>query len=136
MLARYKNLPIYLLLITTLGPAGLEKILGGHVPDWFLKQFTGSLLDLFPGSLTVSFYLIAALEISSTIALAVSLIKGEFLPRKEKPILLAGLILSEVTFLSLAFGQRITHQFDGAFQLCAYAMLTFLAGSVILKKEA
>jgi hypothetical protein len=136
MLAKFRNLPVYLALISTLLPASLEKFLGGRTPDWFIKQFTGSLMDVFPGSLTLSFYLIACLEAASAITLIVSLAKGEFLPAKKKPVLLVALILCEVTFVSLSFGQRITHQFDGAFQLFAYAILTFLAGAMILKKES
>lgn len=133
MLAKFRNLPVILLLISTLGPAALEKFLGGGVPEWFLKQFAGSLLDLFPGALAISFYLIALLEGASAIALLIALARKEFLPENKKPALLAGLLLSQITFLSLAFGQRITHQFDGAFQLFAYAALTFLASAVITK---
>lgn len=136
MLKKYKNIPLYLLLITTFAPASIEKFAGGGTPEWFLKQFSGSLLDVFPGSLPISFYLIALMEAVSAILLLLSLAKQEFFPERDKPILEMGLLLSQITFVSLAFGQRITHQFDGAFFLFAYAAFTFLTGNLALKKDS
>lgn len=135
MSAKLRLLPLYLLLITTLGQAGLEKLIGGAVPEWFLKQFTGSLLDVFPGALAASFYLIALLELASALILILSLLKREHLPGRNKSLLNAGLLLSQLTFVSLAFGQRITHQFEGAFMLFAYATLTFLAAQLVLREK-
>ncbi len=117
-----KTIPFYLVLIMTFGLAGAEKMLAGQAPDWFLKQFTGSLLDLFPGALTLSFFLIAMLEIGTALLLVVGLLK------RQKPFLFYGVLLAQITFLTLGFGQRLTHQYEAAGSLFFFAVLTFIAG--------
>ena len=132
-----KTLPFYLLLVMTFGLAGLDKLRDGKIPDWFLVQFKGSILDAFPGSLETSFVIIALLEISTALILIGGLLKKEFLLKtsKEKQWLQRGLVLSQMTFVILGFGQRLTHKFDAAGSLFSYAALTYIAGQLALKDE-
>ncbi len=124
-----KTFPFYLVLIMTFGLAGTEKILGGQAPDWFIKQFSGSLLDIFPGALSLSFFLIAGLEIGTALLLMVGLLK------RQKSFLFYGVLLAQITFLILGFGQRLTHQYEAAGSLFFYAVLTFIAGQHALAAE-
>lgn len=132
-----KTIPFYLLLVMTFGLAGLDKIIGGKIPSWFLEQFRGSLLDLFPGSIEISFVVIALLEIVTAAVLIVGLLKKEFLLKvaNDKLLLKYGVILAQITFIALGFGQRLTHKFDAAGALFFYAALTFIAGQMALKAE-
>lgn len=132
-----KTVPFYLLLIMTFGLAGLEKIIGGKIPIWFLEQFKGTILDAFPGALEISFVMIAFLEILTALFLVVGLIKKEFLLKTahDKRFLQYGVFLSQVTFIVLGFGQRLTHQYDVAGSLFFFAALTFIAGQMSLKAE-
>ena len=124
-----KTLPFYLLLIMTFGVAGLEKLFAFTVPTWFLSQFQGSLLDLFPGALVASFVLIAGLELATFSLLTVGLI------RKSPQQLGYGIILAQITFIALGFGQRLTHKHDSAGALFFFAALTFLAGHFALAED-
>lgn len=132
-----KTLPFYALLIMTFGLAGLDKVIGAKVPSWFLEQFKGSLLDVFPGTLEVSFVLITLLELATAIVLIIGLAKREFLARlgSDKRFLQLGIILAQVSFIALGFGQRLTHKFDSAGALFFYAALTYIAGHIALKAE-
>ncbi|GEM_PF-2987530 len=132
-----KSIPFYMLLIVTFGLAGLDKILGANVPTWFLDQFKGTPLDLFPGMLEISFALIAILELATAVIIIVGLVKQKFSTQlaNDKRFLQAGIILAQVTFIALGFGQRLTHKFDAAGALFFYAALTFIAGHIALKEE-
>lgn len=107
-----------LILLFTFGEAALSKLIGAKVPDWFLAQFAGSLLDLGGPSLAASFWMIALLETLTSAALIASLVKSKY---EEHALLLA-----QFTFFALMIGQRLTHKYDAAFQLFAYSFLVFL----------
>lgn len=132
-----KTVPFYLLLIMTFGTAGLDKILGGEIPNWFIEQFRGTILDVFPGALEISFILITILEILTVLVLLVGLFKKTFLKKvgNYKCFLNYGVILAQITFIVLGFGQRLTHKFDVAGSLFCFAVLTFIAGQTALKSE-
>lgn len=59
-----------------------------------------------------------------------SVLAGEFLPTRRKPILLSGLGLSMFTFAIIAWGENITSQFSTVAELFQYltgtAMLILL----------
>lgn len=98
----------------------------GTMPEPLKKQFSGSLLDSVPG-LDAAWVLLGLLEAVAFIAIAASVLSGEFLPRRRKPILLAGLGLSMFTFAVMGFGQNMTAQFDSVAEL-----FTYFAGTVIV----
>jgi hypothetical protein len=130
-----KALPFYLLLIITFATASLEKLRSPAAPNWFLEQFKNTVLDLFPGALTLAFFSIAALELVTFLLILAGLLRKEFLKSETKPLLSAGLILAQVTFLVLGFGQRLTHQFDQAGFLFFYTVLTYIGGHIALKEK-
>lgn len=125
------------MLILTFGLAGVEKLLDGQIPNWFLSQFNGTILDAFPGALEISFVLITLLEIVTATLLIIGLARKEFLLKfsSSKRFLCLGIILAQITFIVLGFGQRLTHKFDAAGSLFFYATLTFIAGQMALKAE-
>lgn len=133
-----KTLPFLTLLIVTFGMASVDKVLGGKVPPWFLDQFKGTVLDLFPGALEISFVLITLLELATAAVLIIGLYKREFLSRvaTDKLFLQTGIVLAQVTFIALGFGQRLTHKFDAASALFFYAALTYIAGHIALKADS
>ncbi|RYZ91543.1 MAG: hypothetical protein EOP06_06855 [Proteobacteria bacterium] len=112
---------IALLMLTTFVPAAYEKLKEPAVPKWFLDQFAPTLLGAIPETLPLQFYVIALLEVVVAVVMVMALLK-----RNNTESLRAGLGLAFVTFLALGFGQRISHKFDGAAQLFAYAGLTWL----------
>lgn len=125
-----KVFPFYLLLIMTFGLAGFEKLVSFSTPSWFVSQFQGSLLDVFPGSLGASFAIIALLELATFLVLLIGMI------RKNENLLGVGIILAQMTFVALGFGQRLTQKHDSAALLFFYAVLTFVGGHIALKKRA
>ena len=129
MVSSLKAIPFYLVLIMTFSLAGAEKIMAGQAPEWFLKQFSGSLLDVFPGALSLSFFLIALFELSTALLLVVGLLK------RRKPFLFYGVLLAQLTFLILGFGQRLTHQYESAGSLFSFAVLTFIASQTITIRD-
>jgi hypothetical protein len=133
-----KSLPFFLLLIMTMGLAGLEKLFAGAAPSWFLDQFRGSVLDMFPGALTISFFLIAILETLTAVLLIIGLLKKESLrgPTVNKIYLKYGVYMAQLTFIALGFGQRLTHKHDSAGSLFFYAALTFIAGHIALADDS
>lgn len=113
-----------LLFASTLLPAAIEKFaLAGETPAWFVTQFSPTFLARLP--LGLSFYGIAALEAVSGLAFLVALIGRSKV--RESAGFFWGLLSAEALFIALAFGQRLTHQFDQAAELFVYAFLTFVA---------
>jgi hypothetical protein len=133
-----KSIPFFLLLIMTMGLAGLEKLFGGAAPTWFLDQFRETVLDVFPGALTASFFLIAILETLTALLLTIGLVRKESFQNSSanKLYLKYGIYLAQLTFIALGFGQRLTHKHDSAGSLFFYAALTFIAGHIALADDS
>jgi hypothetical protein len=112
---------VSLLYVTTFAPAAIEKFLEPETPKWFLDQFTPTLLGVVPGLLPLQFYGIGILEGLVSVLMVVALLK-----KNSEAALQIGLALAFVVFMALAFGQRLSHKFDGAAQLFAYAAFTIL----------
>jgi hypothetical protein len=79
--------------------AAREKLFtdGGAMPAGLQKLFAGSFFASVPGD-NAAWVLLGLLEASVVVLLAVSLLRGEFLPQRRKPILLAGLGVSLLAF--------------------------------------
>ena len=79
--------------------AAKEKLFtdGGTMPAGLQKLFAGSFFASVPGD-NAAWVLLGLLEASVVVLLAVSLLRGEFLPQRRKPILLAGLGVSLLAF--------------------------------------
>jgi len=108
--------------------AAKEKLIddSGTMPAGLAKSFQGTFVSSFPGTNT-SWVLIGVLEALVFVAIAASVLAGEFLPSRRKPILLTGLGLSMFTFAMIAWGENITGQFSTVAELFQY-----LAGTAVL----
>jgi hypothetical protein len=85
--------------------AAYEKLFtdSGTMPAPLQKLFAGSFFASVPGD-NAAWMLLGLLEASVVVLLVLSLLRGEFLPHRRKPILLAGLGVSLLAFgvMSLA----------------------------------
>jgi hypothetical protein len=88
-------------------------------PDGIKEQFDGSLIASFPGT-SVAWAILGILQGVIVIALVVSLVRGEFLADRRKPVLLSALTLSLVVFALMVFGNSMTGQHDGVGSLFNY----------------
>ncbi len=122
-----KLIPIYLLFMGTFGQASLEKFLSQGVPEWFRKQFEPTLLNPFPGSLSVQYYALALLEFGVVACFFWSGIQLEFVAGNEKTFLKAALVMALFTFFALGMGLRLSNDFQGAANLFGYFGVTLLA---------
>jgi hypothetical protein len=79
--------------------AAHEKLIadGGTMPAGLAKAFNGSFFASIPGD-NAAWVLLGLIEASVVVLLAVSLIRGEFLPQRRKPVLLAGLSVSVLAY--------------------------------------
>jgi hypothetical protein len=72
--------------------------------------------------------IIGILELAVVALMVVSIMRGEFLPRRTKSVLLVALALALVTFACLSFGQTSTGNNQGTASLYTY----FASTAVIL----
>lgn len=98
----------------------------GTMPAGLAKGFQSTFVSSFPG-VNTTWVLIGALEAIVFVAIAASVLTGELLPTRRKPILLGGLSLSMFTFAMIGWGENITGQFAIVSQLFQY-----LAGTAVL----
>jgi len=94
-------------------------------PDGVKEQFAGSFIDSFPGT-SVSWALLGLLQGVIVIALLASLVRGEFLAQRRKPILLGALALGLVAFALMLFGSSMTSEFESVGSLFNYFGLTLV----------
>jgi len=101
--------------------SGVQKVLEGAAPKWFVDQFSGTLIDIFSGSVPIAFFALAIVELCVGAALALS-----FVPRL-KHLHDFGMLGSIAIFIALSLGQRLTHQFGDASILLLLALGTYIA---------
>lgn len=118
-------LAINLLFLMVWGFTGLDKLVNGP-PEWFGDKFGKTILAHFPG-LAASFWLLAAAELLAFLLAAVALLRGEFLGRRPPLGLTTMLVWSLFVFIQLGFGQWLTAEYNGTFQLFAYFGVTLVA---------
>ncbi len=87
------------------------------------EQFAGSLVDSFPGT-SVAWGALGLLQGVIVLLLLASLVRGEFLPKRAKSVLLSALALSLLVFALLVFGESMTAQYESVASLFAYFGLT------------
>ncbi|MDO4715331.1 MAG: hypothetical protein Q4A44_03520 [Bacteroidales bacterium] len=121
-----KLLPIYLMLMITMGLPGFQKIFNaaGSMP-MYVAMFEGSILAHLPGGVAPLVYVLGVAELAICVLMLVGLVRGELSPKSPKPFLLWGLGLALITFVMLLFGLSILLNFPGATGLVFYAILTF-----------
>jgi len=125
------RLAITLLFATTFLLAGLEKLLAGSAPDWFVEQFAATPLGVFPQ--TPLFLLLALGESLLGLAAVVSLFCGEWF-RQRAPLLKLVLAGSLLMFVALGFGARLSHKYEDAAFHFMYFTGTLLA-LVVLDRD-
>lgn len=106
--------------------AAKEKLLGagsGTMPTPLRKEFTGSLLASVPG-LNTAWTLLGAVEAAVVVLLALSLLRGEFLPSREKPILFAGFGLAILAFGLMGLANNMVGDFTTSLTVFTYMGLT------------
>jgi len=102
----------------------------GQMPAGLQKAFEGRFLDTFPG-LNAAWVLLGILEAVCFLVIVASLVTGEFLPRRGKPILFAGLALSLATFAVMSVAQDMVGNFDSVASLFAYMGVTAVLMAVV-----
>jgi len=112
---------VYLLQLPLWFHSGKSKIFedDGVMPPPLKKQFDGTFFESAPG-LDAAWVLLGVIQLAIFGVLVASLVRGEFLATRRKPLLLTGLALSMLTFAALLFGDIWTNNFDGAASLYAY----------------
>lgn len=91
-----------------------EKLIddGGTMPAGLAKGYAGSFVDSFPG-LNATWVILGVVEAIAFLGFLASIAAGEFLPTRHKPILIASLGVSLITFALLIFGQEMIGEFEG-----------------------
>jgi hypothetical protein len=79
----------------------------GHMPAGLVKAFHGSFFASVPGD-NAAWVLLGLVEAAIFVILAISLLSGEFLPQRRKPILLAGLGLSILAYGFMVVANAMT----------------------------
>jgi len=110
-----------------------EKIVGGNLdaPAGIQKAFAGSVMDTFPG-VGVAWAVIALAEAAIVVGLLASLIRGELLRDRAKPILLGTLAGSFVVLGALLFGQSMIGEHDSVASLFTYGAGTLVMMAAVV----
>jgi hypothetical protein len=98
-----------------------EKLIdqNGVMPEGLAKGYAGSFVDSFPG-LNATWVILGLLEAVAFLGFVASIVTGEFLPARRKPILIASLGVSMLTFAVLIFGQEMIGEFEGVAKSFGY----------------
>ena len=124
---KVKLLPLYLLLLYTMGQPGYNKIFdAASVMGGYERMFEGSILSQMPGGIPPFIYFLGLIELLAFALLAVSLVRGEFLSDRSKSFYKYGLLVMTATFTMLSFGLGLLLVFPGAVQLLMYGSFTTL----------
>jgi hypothetical protein len=105
----------------------------GVMPEGLAKGYAGSFVDSFPG-LNATWVLLGIVEAIAFLGFIASLVTGEFLPSRRKPILMASLGVSMFTIGLLVFGQEMVGEFEGVASLFGYfgaTVVTLLLVSIL-----
>ena len=109
---RGKTLAVQLLLLGTFAIEARQKWLEGGIPEWFTKYFSQTWLVDLPGGLDFSWYLITIIESVIAVAALVSMVRGEFLVRRDQIVLRSALLTSLFFFVMLGYGGRLAGNHD------------------------
>lgn len=108
--------------------AAKEKLIddGGTMPAGLVKAFNGSFFASVPGD-NASWVLLGIMEAAIVVLLAISLVTGEFLPHRRKPVLLAALGFATLTLAVMIIANSMTGNTD-----LVLGQFTYLGVAVIL----
>ena len=102
----------------------------GTMPAGLAKAYHGTIIDNTIG-VNTSWLLLGLLEGLAFLVVIASLLAGEFMPTRRKPVLLAGLTISMFTFAVMTFGQNVIGNFEGVASLFTYMGVTGVVYAVI-----
>jgi hypothetical protein len=91
----------------------------GTMPAGLAKGFHGSFIASFPG-VNTSWTLLGLLEGLVFVVIAASVLAGEFLPTRRKPILLSGMGLAIFAFGLMSFANNMIGEFASVAELFSY----------------
>jgi hypothetical protein len=105
--------------------AAKEKLFdqNGNMPAGLAKAYANSFIDSFPG-VNAAWLLLGLLEAVVFLAVLASLVTGEFLPHRRKPILFASLGISMFTFAVMTFAQNMIADHESVASLFTYMGVT------------
>jgi hypothetical protein len=106
----------------------------GAMPAGLAKSYAGHFIADFPGT-NASWLLLGLLEGAAFLVILASLLTGEFLPARRKPILVAGLAISLFTFAVMTFAQNMVGNFDSVASLFTYMGVTGVVLLLIRLRE-
>ena len=112
--------------------AAKEKLFdqNGDMPAGLAKAYHGTIIDTTIG-VNTSWLLLGVIEAVAFLVVVASLLTGEFMPTRRKPVLLAGLAFSMFVFAVLTFGQNIIGNYEGVASLFTYMGVTGVVYAVI-----
>jgi hypothetical protein len=96
---------------------------GGTMPVPLQKAFAGSFFASVPGD-NAAWVLLGLIEACVVILLAVSLVRGEFLPARRKPVLLAGLGVSVLAYGAMIVANAMIGNNPTVIELFTYLGVT------------
>jgi hypothetical protein len=107
--------------------AAYEKLItnSGTMPAALVGLFKGSFFASVPGD-NAAWFLLGLLEASIVVLLALSLLSGEFLPQRRKPILLAGLGVSLLAFGVMGLANNMIGNTPTVIELFTYFGVTIV----------
>ena len=132
---RGKTIAIQLMFLSIFSFEASEKWLAGGTPQWFTKQFAETWLVRLPGGLDFSWYLIAFLESGIAVSVLISILRAEFLVRRDQIVLRSALLFSLGLFAMLGFGGRLSGNHDIAAHSFQYFTGTLLSLFMIERSE-
>jgi hypothetical protein len=91
----------------------------GNAPPPIKEQFDGTFFESFP-TIDGAWLILGIMQLVIFGVLVASVVRGEFLATRRKPLLLTGLALSMLCFALLLFGDVWTSNFEGTASLYAY----------------
>jgi|SRR3954466_2874778 len=104
----------------------------GHAPAPLKEQFKGTFIEKVPG-VDTAWVMIGIMELAIFLLIVLSIVRGEFLPRRGKLLLLIAVALALVNFACLSFGQTSTGNNAGTASLYSYFGSTAVVFLLVLK---
>lgn len=97
------------------------KVLDGSfsAPEGIVAQFDGSFIASFPGT-DVAWGMLGIVEALAFLCVVASLVMGEFLPGRAKPVLQTALGVGIVSFALMIFGSSMTSSHESVASLYTY----------------
>ena len=109
-----KYLSLLLLTVLLIVPA-IHKVTNPMPPDWFVEKFSDSFIGIVPGGISMSYFVILALEIVGPVLLVTSLFLM-ITKRQYHKMLSAGFITCYLLFIVLTFGSFLVEDYDNGFR--------------------